>query len=52
VADVKAVNIGFLPIFLAGRGSRNDQGNGGHEDRVKIACWLLSVVENFEKYVV
>jgi hypothetical protein len=32
VADVKAVDSGFFPVCLVGRGSRNNQGNGGDED--------------------
>lgn len=42
-ADVKAVDSGFLPMFLGGRGGRNHQGNGGEEDRVKLhlGCSVL-----------
>ena len=42
-ADVKAVDSGFFPMFLAGRGSRNHQSNGGDEDRVEmhLGCSVL-----------
>lgn len=43
VADVEAVVSGFLPVFLAGRGSRNHQSNGSDEDRVEmhVDCLVL-----------